>query len=187
MVARPKTRMTVPEFFAWWDDQATDERFELVDGEVVGMTRDRVAHNETKIRTVLALRRAIEKAGVDCRAFIDGLGVSPNERNFRLPDAVVNCGPVDNDAALLPNPVIVVEVVSPRSEGRDVHEKLADYFGISSIMHYLIIYPERGYVVHHGRAALGKAVQTSFVREGVLELTPPGLELRVGELIGEAA
>ena len=177
--------MNLPEFFAWWDGQATDERFELVDGQVVGMTRDQVAHNRAKTKAFLAHRNAVGRADIDCEAYIDGIGVSPNVRNFRLPDAVVNCGPVEADAVLLPNPV--VEVVSPRSEGRDVHEKLADYFGMDSIMHYLILYPKMRNILHHGRSSLASPVQTRFVSDGRLHLTPPGFSLGVDELIGEGA
>lgn len=187
MGALPQTRMTVPEFFAWWEDQAPEDRFELVDGEVVAMGRDNVRHNEAKIRALLALREGIAAAELDCQAYIDGIGVSPDDRNFRLPDAVVNCGPVAADATILPNPVIVLEIVSPRSESRDVHEKLADYFAIDSIMHYLIVYPERRYVVHHARSDRSSPVQTTFARSGRIELAPPGMGVSVEVLVGEVA
>ncbi len=181
-VALPKTELTIPQFFAWWDDQSESDRYELVDGKVRAMVRDRIRHNEAKARAFLALRDAIGTAGVDCQAYMDGIGVSSDSRNFRLPDAAVNCGPVDPEASILPNPVIVVEVVSPTSEQRDVHEKLYDYFSISSIQHYLIVYPERGYVVHHARGAKA-SVEMTFVRSGEIELTPPGIRLSVGDLL----
>lgn len=184
-VALPKTKMNVEQFFDWWGSQPDGERFELVDGVVVMMGRDRAGHNLAKLRATNALNNAIAKAGVECTAFIDGIGVSPNKDNYRLPDAVVNCGPVDLDAAILKNPIIAVEVVSPRSEDRDANEKLYDYFAISSLRHYLIIFLERRFVIHHRRDDDGE-VHTAFVKAGTLRLDPPGLEISVSELLGAA-
>ena len=45
--ALPKVRMNVEEFLAWSKRQP-DDRYELVDGEIVAMTRDTVRHNRTK-------------------------------------------------------------------------------------------------------------------------------------------
>lgn len=186
-VALPKTKLNVQQFFDWWDRQPDGERFELVDGVVVAMGRDRVGHNQAKLRATNALNDAISKAGIDCEAFVDGMGVSPNEKNYRLPDAVVNCGPVASSASILPNPIIAVEVVSARSEDRDAHEKLYDYFTIPSLRHYLIVFVERRFVMHHWRDADSETVHSKFVTVGTVELSPPGLALSIAELLGPAA
>jgi Uma2 family endonuclease len=185
MAALPKSRLTVPEFFDWWDRQRGEERYELVDGEVVAMGRDRVSHNRAKTRAFAALSSAIAAAGIDCEAFVDGVGVTRNIRNFRLPDVVVNCGDVQPEASVVPNPVVVVEVVSPTSEDRDVHIKLAEYFEIPSVAHYLIVYPERKLVIHHRRVGDTQRIEASFVTGGGIELSPPGIRVHVKELLGE--
>src|SRR6266436_5879208 len=51
----PKARMKVDEFLAWSERQP-DDRYELVDGEIVAMTRDTVRHN----RTTFAAARALQ-------------------------------------------------------------------------------------------------------------------------------
>jgi Uma2 family endonuclease len=185
MGALPRTKMNLQQFFAWWDEQPGDDRYELVDGQVVAMVRDRVRHNRAKTRIQAALADAIASAGLDCEAFVDGIGVSEGKHNFRLPDAAVNCGPIDADASILPNPVILVEIVSPTSEARDVHEKLRDYFLIPSVSHYVIVYEDRGYVVHHRRQGR-ETVETAFVSSGSLNLDPPGLSVPVAAFLGEA-
>jgi Uma2 family endonuclease len=38
-----------------------------------------------------------------------------------------------------PNPVIVVEVLSPSTRGIDTTVKLADYFRVSGLRHYVIV------------------------------------------------
>lgn len=184
-VALPQQKMTVAEFLAWWESVPGDDRFELVDGQVVAMGRDRASHNLAKMRAVNCLSAAIQKAGVDCVAFVDGIGVSAHEYSYRLPDAVVHCGKFDRDALIADNPVIAVEVVSPSSEERDVHAKLHDYFAITSVEHYLIIYDDRGYLVHHRRTGDGP-LQTTFVSEGEIDLSPPGISVSIAELLGNA-
>lgn len=49
-------------------------------------------------------------------------------------------------------------------------------------MHYLIFGPEHPVVIHHGRQADG-AILTRVLREGVLRLDPPGLEIDIGALV----
>lgn len=177
--------MTVKEFLDWWDALAGDERFELVDGIVVAMGRDRASHNLAKMRAVNALSDAIAASGVDCTAFVDGIGVSYNKHNYRIPDAVVHCGSFDLDDAIVENPIIVVEIVSPSSEERDVHAKLHDYFGIASVQHYLIVYVDRRYLVHHRRTDVGP-LETRFLSDGTIDLDPPGIRLGVGDLLETA-
>jgi len=186
-VALPNSRMTVPQFFDWWKRQPDGERFELVDGAVVMMGRDRAGHNLAKLRATNALSAGIAAAGLDCTAFIDGIGVSPNEKNYRLPDAVVHCGPFSASDLILPNPIIAVEVVSPTSEERDVHGKMFDYFAMPSLRHYLIVFLERRFVVHHWRDDSSDTVHTKFTTSGFIELSPPGLRLAVADLLGPSA
>jgi Uma2 family endonuclease len=183
MVALPKTRMNVQQFFDWWQHQPDGDRFELVDGVVFMMGRDRVTHNRAKTRAFVELSRAISQTRKDCEAFVDGMGVSPDDHNYRLPDAVVNCGPIDPSAAILPNPLIAVEIVSPRSEDRDANEKLYDYFTIPSLRHYLIVFVERGFVVHHRRDEEGE-IHTGFLKSGSIVLEPPGLDVSIDALLG---
>jgi Uma2 family endonuclease len=187
MGALPKTSMAVPEFLSWWEKQDERERYELVDGVVHAMGRDRVSHNLAKMRAVRALQDAITLAKLDCSAFTDGIGVSHNNKNYRLPDASVNCGPTNPEDYILPNPVVVVEVVSPSSEARDVHEKIRDYFAIRSIYHYLIIYPDRKFVIHHCRKQSAEKFETTFVTSGLIDLSPPGIAVAVADLVGKGA
>jgi Uma2 family endonuclease len=43
-----------------------------------------------------------------------------------------------DDAVAAPNPVIIVEVLSPGTTSTDTGGKLADYFCVPSVAHYLI-------------------------------------------------
>jgi len=179
----PKVRMNVDEFLAWSERQP-DDRYELVDGEIVAMTRDTIGHNRAKGAAYVALRDAVRAAAQPCQVFIDGVGVKVNEKNLRIPDVVVHCGAeLDPTAMIVESPVIVVKVVSPSSERDDVDTKFMDNFTVASICHYLILFPDRCAVVHHERNAAGK-IESRIVSDGDIALDPPGLSVSVAALLG---
>ena len=169
--------MTAEEFVAWALQQPEGKRYELIGGEVFAMAPERVAHGRTKFRVARRLAEAVEAAGLDCDVFGDGISVRVDADTIYEPDALVRCGPpLDDDAIEIPDPVIVVEVVSPSSHKRDSGSKLADYFRMPSVRHYLIVKTETRAVIHHARDAAG-AIATRIIREGPILLDPPGIEL----------
>jgi Uma2 family endonuclease len=179
----PKARMKVDEFLAWSERQP-DDRYELVDGQIVAMTRDTVRHNRTKFATARALEDAVRAAGLPCVVFIDGVGVAINDKTLRIPDVLVQCGAEPApDSLIIESPLIVVEVVSPSSKRDDTDTKLVDYFSVASIRHYLIVLSEKRVVVHHQRSDAGK-IDTRIVRDGDGVLTPPGMAVPVAALLG---
>jgi Uma2 family endonuclease len=179
----PTRQMTVAEFLAWTKAQP-DDRYELVGGEVVAMTRDTVRHNRSKAAAWRALDDAVRVAGLNCVVLVDGVGVGISENTLRIPDAVVHCGAEpDPDAMVIETPLIVVEVVSRSSEHDDIDVKLVDYFSVSSIHHYLIIFSEKRVVVHHQRNNRG-TLDTRIVSEGQIELSPPGMSVAFAALLG---
>jgi Uma2 family endonuclease len=184
--ALPKARMKVPEFLTWAEAQSRG-RFELVEGEVVAMSPERLRHNLVKLEVALALREAIRAAKLPCIVFTDGATVVINDYTAREPDASVQCGiDIDLNSMILEAPLIVVEVVSPSSERDDTHTKLIEYFSVPSIRHYLIILPEKRVVVHHQRND-GGDIATRIVHDGEIALTPPGMTVPVVALLGPSS
>jgi Uma2 family endonuclease len=180
--ALPTARMKVDEFLAWSERQP-DDRYELVDGEIVAMTRDTVRHNRTKSAVWRTLDDAVRAVGLPCLVFVDGVGVAINDKTLRIPDVLVQCGAEpDPDALIIESPLIVVEVVSPSSERDDTGAKLVDYFSVAGIRHYLIIVPEKRVVVHHQRNEEG--IATRIAHDGDIALNPPGLTVAVAALLG---
>ena len=70
--------------------------------------------------------------------------------------------------------------LSERTAARDHGIKLAGYFSLVSVAHYLILDPERRTLIHHRRGA-GDLIETRILTAGPLKLDPPGLELKVEE------
>ena len=178
------TDFTADEFIAWAMDQPTG-RFELDNGVVVAMAPERVSHALARGQAWLALRAAIAARGLPCQALPDGASVRIDDRTVYEPDALVRCGPpLPGDAIEAPDPVIVVEVISPSSRGIDAGVKLARYFSLPSVRHYLIVDTEKRIVIHHLRAEDG-AMTTRILSDGPLALDPPGLVIEVGDIFSE--
>ncbi len=135
----PKGRITRAAYRAWAMSRPGRGRTELVRGEIFSMAPERGAHLEAKAAVWLALRGAISAAGVPCRALPDGATVEVDDDTDYEPGAVVYCGErMAPDAVVVPNPVVVVEVLSPGTRSVDTAQKLVDYFRVTSIRHYLI-------------------------------------------------
>jgi Uma2 family endonuclease len=179
----PKVRMNVDEFLAWSEREPDDHRYELVDGEVVAVARqETVRHNLAKGAASRALDDAVREARVRCQVFIKGIGVAINDDTLRLPDVVIQSGPVsDWDAMLVEKPLIVVEIASQTRN--PIGSKFVEYFSVESIHHYLILVLEKRAVIHHQRNATGK-IESRIVKDGDIALDPPGLSVSVAALLG---
>jgi Uma2 family endonuclease len=171
--------LTREEFRHW--AQSQKGRYERIGGEPVAMSPERAQHVRVKSRVWAALDRAIRAQGLPCEALADGMSVEIDEDTDYEPDAVVNCGPpVSNDAIAAPNPVIVVEVVPPSTESIDLADKLADYFRVPSIEHYLIFRARRREVIHHHRR--GAEIVTRVINLGTVALDPPGISIDLADI-----
>lgn len=172
-------RLSREEFRRWAEGQTG--RYERVDGEPVAMSAERIQHVRIKNRVWAALDRAITAAGLDCEALGDGVTIEVDEDTDYEPDAVVNCGPpAAPDAVAAANPVIVVEVLSPTTQAVDTSAKLADYFRVASIQHYLIVGARRREIIHHQRA--GEQIVSRIVNLGSVRLDPPGVAFDIAEI-----
>lgn len=179
-VRRAPLRMSREEYRRWAEQQPKG-RFELVCGEVVAMSPERVQHARLKVRVWQLLDQAVRAAGLQCEAFGDGVTVEIGEDTDYEPDAVVNCGErLDPDAVAAPSPVIVVEVLSPSTRSTDAGAKLADYFRVPSVQHYLLVDTRRPEIVHHRRA--GDRIETRIVNSGRIALDPPGIAITVEDV-----
>jgi Uma2 family endonuclease len=176
-----RTEFTADEFMAWALEQATG-RFELDNGAVIAMAPERVDHTRAKRNATITLHNAIAARGLSCEVLPDGASVRMNERTVYEPDALVRCGPLAPGGAMeVDNPVIVVEVVSPSSRGIDAGAKLAAYFSLPGVRHYLIVDTDKRVVIHHRRDGEGD-IRVQIMGDGQLSLDPPGLSINVRDL-----
>ena len=184
MSGLPKSKMTVDEFLAWAETQ--EGRWELFDGVPVAMAPERIIHGRLKYLATRALERAIAAAGLPCEVVLDSVAVRIDTYRSYQPDALVYCGQaLPGNALEVPNPIVVVEVLSPSNAMKDLRDKLLGYFQVPSIVHYLIVDSDNRLVIHHARGS-GDAIATRIVSNRSLRLDPPGIELDVTELFPPA-
>ena len=171
--------MTVDEFLVWAETQPG--RWELYDGVPVEMSSERAIHGRVKYLVARAFERAIERTGVPCQFLLDSVAVRIDRHRSYQPDVLVHCGEaVPDDAVEVPNPIVVVEVLSPSNAMKGLRDKLVGYFQVRSIVHYLIVDPDDRLVIHHARGT--DAIATRIVRNGSsLVLDPPSLKMAVAE------
>jgi Uma2 family endonuclease len=179
-----KPRMSVDEFLAW--AVGRPGRYELFRGEVIAMSPETVGHLKAKGAVHVALSEGIRQRGLPCHALPDGATVRIDDTTAYEPDALVYCGEGLSLATIeIPNPVVIVEILLPSTRHLDVSLKLAGYFRLPSVRHYLIVDPMQPSVIHHSRGT-GDAILTRIVTEGRIALDPPGLELDLADIYQDA-
>jgi Uma2 family endonuclease len=173
---------TVEEYLAWANAQTERQRSELINGQIVAMAPERIKHSKVKLAVAMALKAAVVRSGLPCHVLADGPTVRIDDHTAYEPDALVYCGQeLPGDALVVPNPAIVVEVLSPTTMHTDTSAKLIGYFKLPSVRHYLIIDPDACSVTLHSRSADGR-VSASHMTSGTIRLDPPGLSIDVSEI-----
>jgi Uma2 family endonuclease len=191
MIVLPKHKMNVEEFLAWAEALPKEAgKFELWDGKVIvkhgpvgQMNAERSQHWDAKFALGRALHDAIKKAGLPCHVAVDGPTVRFADDKLVEPNVLVYCGEkVPRGVLEVPNPMIVVEVLSPSTSQTDLGAKLAGYFTVPSVQHYLVIDPDKQLLIHHRRGS-GDAIETRFVNAPVLRLDPPGIDVELSVVL----
>jgi Uma2 family endonuclease len=182
MTELPQMRMTVDEFLAWADGQPG--RYELAKGIVYAMSPEGAGHAEKKGAVYTALSAGIRARRLPCYVLPDGMTVRIDDVTAYEPDALIYCGEkLPSNSIVVSNPVVVVEVLSPSTRRIDAFAKLAAYFRVPSIEHYLVVEPNEPLIVHHARGT-GDTILTHIMRAGAITLDPPGLELAMADIYG---
>ena len=172
--------MSLDDFEEMLADKPADERWELIGGRVVRMmVGARLEHNYLVQNIAYALRECLRARGSPCRTTTETFRLcSAPEESSVLPDVMVHCNPFDRGATSISNPVVLAEILSPDSEGRDRTEKWTIYKKLPSLRHYLIVSRDEPLVEIYDR--VGPAWPGSRRVEGLAgEVALPALDLAV--------
>jgi Uma2 family endonuclease len=163
--------MSLEEFLAWEREQP--ERYEYAGGVVTMMTGASLAHVTITMNVAFALRQSLRGSG--CRPFTNDAKVLA-AGSVRYPDVTVTCTPFGGTDDVVPDPILVIEVISPSTEREDRGRKKFDYFATSSIRQYAIIEQDARRVDLYTRAGTD---WTNEVVEGgaALKLSSIGIEI----------
>jgi Uma2 family endonuclease len=169
------------EFYAWAEAQANG-RYERVNGEVVRVSPERWRHARLKAQIWRAIDLLVA-AIPGCDAVIDGMAVEIDDDTEFLPDVAIHFGsPIPADTVVIPNPIVVIEVLSPSTQRIEPTIKADGYFRTQSIMHYLIFRADRREVTLLSR----DMPKRSFPRGALIGLEPPGIVLDVDAIYARA-
>jgi Uma2 family endonuclease len=155
MVAPAQQRMSLAAFLEW--DDGTDARYELLDGQIVGMVPPAEAHGTIVANLAAVIRPRLKPP---CRGVVEA-GITPPDRadTWYQPDLVVTCAPPERGGRAIAEPRLIVEVLSPSTAAHDRGVKLADYRKIASVEQILLVASEDRHVEVWRRAGNGWNVQ----------------------------
>jgi Uma2 family endonuclease len=145
------------------------------------MTGGNLNHNQIAFNIHVALRGRL--SGTGCRPHGMDAGVATVGDTVRYPDGVVTCSPVNGLSRLVPDPVVVFEVISPTSGHIDRIVKLREYAAVDSIRRYVIVESSSiGLTVHERQAAGEKWTVTPVMADDLMALPEIGIEIPAAEL-----
>jgi Uma2 family endonuclease len=140
-------RVSVAEFLRFEGER--DVRYQLIDGRIVAMAPAVRRHRVIAARLATALMNRLRPP---CLAESEaGILLPWSDGDYYVADLAVSCAPV-GDEHWCPDPILVVEVLSPSTEGEDRVVKLRDYQRIPSIRDVLLVASARASVEHHARS-----------------------------------
>jgi Uma2 family endonuclease len=135
--------MTVADFLAWPGD-GTGRKFQLVDGEVRAMSPASTTHGRIQSRLAKLIDSWLSARASPCDVLTEP-AVATRVRaniNVRVPDLGVTCTPDSVGEQLLPDPVLLIEILSPANVA-DTWENVWSYCTIPSVQEIAVVHSTR--------------------------------------------
>ncbi len=168
--------MSLDEFLAW--ERGQELRYEFDGIRPAAMTGGTVEHSVIATNLVRALEDRLR--GKPCRAFRGDLKILVADR-VRYPDAMVTCSPVPRGTDVVPEPVVVFEVLSASTAATDRIEKNEEYRLTSSIQRYVMLEQARRAATVFARTG-DDWVGHVLTGDAVLAMPEIGIELPLAEV-----
>ncbi|MGF1536378.1 MAG: Uma2 family endonuclease [Elainellaceae cyanobacterium] len=141
MIAQAQPRMTPQEYLTWEAEQLL--KYGYIDGDVYAMTGGTIPHNDIALNIAAALKTHLRGKGCKVQMADAKLGVSECGP-FHYPDVMVSCDRRDQAARqVIYHPCLIVEVLSPSTEGFDRGQKFRHYRRIEALREYVLVDAER--------------------------------------------
>ncbi|HBB33325.1 MAG TPA: hypothetical protein DDZ80_12845 [Cyanobacteria bacterium UBA8803] len=175
MIAQPQLQLMAPQEYLEWEE-LQPIKYEYVNGEVFAMTGGTLPHNSIALNFASALKNHLRGKG--CKVFMADakVGVSQNGP-FHYPDVMVSCDPRDQKVIkVIYHPCLLVEVLSPATEGFDRGKKFRHYRQIKTLKEYVLIEAERMNVECYRINEKGKWELTAYSLDTI---TAGGTEVEV--------
>lgn len=168
--------MSLEQFLAWEREQERPWEF---DGfQPVAMAGGTMAHTRIGSNLVRALE---DRLRGPCQPFRGDLKVIVAGR-VRYPDAVVTCSPIGPNDDIVPDPVVVFEILSPSTAGVDRIAKNEEYRRTPSIQRYVMLEQDRIAATVFAREGERWTGSVLAGADAVLAMPEIGVDLRLSEV-----
>jgi Uma2 family endonuclease len=139
MSALPKRRWTVAEYLAY--ERTAEQRHEFFNGELFAMAGASREHNTAKDNWIGELYARLK--GGPCRTFSSDQRVKVDRTGlYTYPDIVIVCGKLEfdpDDRDTLLNPQVIIEILSPSTEGYDRGAKFRHFQKLPSVNEFVLV------------------------------------------------
>jgi Uma2 family endonuclease len=139
MTGTSSQKLTPQEYLAI--ERAAEFKSEFFDGEMFAMAVISKDHSRITVNLTGGFHAAIR--GKDCELFSSDLRVKVSANGlYTYPDLTIVCGPVDvedEQADVLLNPTLIIEVLSPGTEHYERGKKFDLYRELDSLKEYVLV------------------------------------------------
>ena len=156
MATQPQPYLTPEEYLAF--EREADVKHEYYAGEIFAFAGASEEHNLIAGNVFAGLHAQLRKR--PCKVYPSDMRVRVSPTGlYTYPDVTVVCAEArfdDEQADTLLNPTVIVEVLSPSTEGYDRGGKFEHYRKLESLQEYVVIAQDRVHVEQHARQAQGQ-------------------------------
>lgn len=170
--------MTVDEFLVW--DDGTDTRYELIGGEPVAMAPPAAAHGALASAVMVQMGIRLRPP---CRTISEaGIRIADRDDTYFQADIAVTCQPLKPGMVPVPDPTVIVEILSPSTIDHDRGRKLAIYREIPSVQEILLLDSTRCRAELWHREDEQSWVVRDIIGGGTLRFASLGIEIPMAAL-----
>ncbi len=173
--------MTVGEFLTW--NNGTDARYELIEGRPVAMAPVAASHSIIVVNLGFELKSRLK---APCYAGGEaGIRRPDRDDTFYEADIVVSCTRVGPETRVIPNPIVVIEVLSPSTIEHDRGRKAYDYSQIESVQEIVLVSSEQRHVVIWRRRGTKWEVE-NMIGDATLEIEAVGVAIPAAAIYADS-
>lgn len=126
-----------PSFLQW--EKAQPERYELHHGFVFAFAGGTAAHDQIAFNVRTFLSKSFPPP---CRTFGSDMKLRVADDIYYYSDVSVTCTKTSDGATIVTEPQVVVEVLSPSTQGYDLVDKRVGYRTVPSLLAYVIVHSD---------------------------------------------
>jgi Uma2 family endonuclease len=169
-------------------ERLAEAKSEFHDGQMFAMAGSSANHSLLANNVGGLLRSGIPKG---CRAFNLDLRIKVSDAGlYTYPDCSVVCGDLKyfgDRKDVIMNPMLIVEILSPSTEGYDRGRKFEMYRTLDTFTEYLLVHQDRRHVEHYSKQDDGAWLLREFSGEGpTIEIARLGMQIPMAELYSSA-